>query len=147
MDSIIDFKSLLKALDYFSFDWPRQRFFKPSEFFLSPTADRLCIDNFPVDSSVYKNLGDIVYYVLVPVRIRLNQPIIITSGYRSPKLNKAVNGAERSYHIFGRAVDIYSSNLDALEKAIKVVNNSNLEFHKPVLKEFIRHKTYIHIAL
>ena len=34
------------------------------------------------------------------------QPIIISSGYRCPALNKAVGGAKRSYHLQGRAADI-----------------------------------------
>lgn len=32
--------------------------------------------------------------------------IVITSGYRCPKHNKAVGGAKRSQHVLGRAVDI-----------------------------------------
>jgi uncharacterized protein YcbK (DUF882 family) len=33
-------------------------------------------------------------------------PIVITSGYRCPKHNKAIGGAKRSQHCQGKAVDI-----------------------------------------
>lgn len=31
---------------------------------------------------------------------------IISSGYRSPKKNKAVGGAKNSYHLHGKALDL-----------------------------------------
>ena len=35
----------------------------------------------------------------------------------------------------------------SLDDAIVAVNNANLKAHRPVLKEFIRYKNFIHIAL
>jgi hypothetical protein len=40
------------------------------------------------------------------LRGRVNQPIIITSGYRCPKHNREVGGAKYSRHTLGKAVDI-----------------------------------------
>ncbi len=34
-------------------------------------------------------------------------PVFIASGYRCAKYNKAVGGAENSYHLFGMAADIW----------------------------------------
>jgi uncharacterized protein YcbK (DUF882 family) len=36
-----------------------------------------------------------------------NKDIIVTSGYRSPEHNKAVNGGTKSFHLLGKAADIY----------------------------------------
>lgn len=127
--------------------WPKTPHFKPSEFVNSRTADSLGIDNIPDDDSLWLNLFTIIEYVLIPVRKRINMPITISSGYRCPRLNFAVKGAARSYHMFGRACDIYCANLKALDDAILAVNNANLKAHRPVLKEFIRYKNFIHIAL
>lgn len=127
--------------------WPKTFHFKPSEFINSRTADSLGIDNTPDDDAIWLNLINIINYVLIPVRKRINMPIIISSGYRCPRLNFAVKGAARSYHMFGRACDIYCANLQVLDDAILAVNNANLKAHRPVLKEFIRYKTFIHIAL
>lgn len=127
--------------------WPKTIYFKPSEFINSRTADTLGIDNIPDDDAIWLNLINIINFVLIPVRKRINMPITISSGYRCPRLNFAVKGAARSYHMFGRACDIYCANLQALDDAILAVNNSNLKAHRPVLKEFIRYKNFIHIAL
>lgn len=127
--------------------WPKTTYFKPSEFVNSRTADSLGIDNMPDYDAIWFKLIDIINYVLIPVRKRINMPLIISSGYRCPRLNSAVKGAARSYHMFGRACDIYCANLKALDDAISAVNNSNLKAHRPVLKEFIRYKNFIHIAL
>lgn len=42
---------------------------------------------------------------LEKVRAALGHPIHITSGYRSPALNKAVGGAKNSAHMLGWAAD------------------------------------------
>lgn len=50
---------------------------------------------------------------LVSVREKFNTPMIINSGYRHPAHNSAINGATRSPHIYGRAVDVAVSGKDA----------------------------------
>lgn len=146
METIKDYKDLLLFLDAIHLNWPKGPF-RPSEFFLSSTADKLGISNFPDDPEVLFNLHKLVSNILVPVRKRINMPIIISSGYRCPKLNTAVGGAAHSYHMLGRAVDIYCANNKTLDDAIVAVNNVNLKAQLPVLKEFIRYKNFIHIAL
>lgn len=50
------------------------------------------------------------------VRKRLDQPIIITSGYRSPGYNSSLSGAATfSRHMYGDAVDIVSAHASAAE--------------------------------
>lgn len=44
--------------------------------------------------------------LLEKIRKRLNAPIIINSGYRTPEWNAKVGGAECSYHVKGMAADI-----------------------------------------
>ena len=45
-------------------------------------------------------------YVVSPPESGGEEPIIITSGYRSPEVNKCVGGAYSSNHLTGCAVDI-----------------------------------------
>ena len=40
------------------------------------------------------------------LRLRLNRPIFISSGFRCPEENKRVGGVPGSYHKFGMAADI-----------------------------------------
>lgn len=146
MEPIKDYKKLIALLDVIHLHWPKGNFM-PSEFFYSDTANKLGISNFPDDQQILINLLNLINNILFPVRKRINMPITISSGYRCPQLNAAVGGASRSYHLEGRAVDIYCANNKALYEAIVAVNEANLKAHRPVLKEFIRYKNFIHIAL
>ena len=79
--------------------------FRLSEFTRSATARRLGIKN-EVSSQQLSNLMLLCRYVLEPLRKRFGQPIYVNSGYRSQELNRAVGGAVKSYHLYGRAADI-----------------------------------------
>lgn len=73
----------------------------------SATATRLGIDNTP-DALVKYNLTALIDNILDPLREAWGAPIIVTSGYRCPRLNKAVGGAANSQHTKGEAADIRS---------------------------------------
>lgn len=79
--------------------------FTLSEFEKSSYAKKHNIDNSVPD----KYLLNVKRLALVLQRFRkyLGKPIYISSGYRSPQVNSGVGGASRSYHMFGRAADIY----------------------------------------
>lgn len=81
--------------------------FTLDELMKSPTATRLGIDNTPTAEHL-ENLRDLVEYILEPLRIHYGRPIIVTSGYRCARLNKAVGGSSTSQHCSGQAVDIRS---------------------------------------
>ena len=66
------------------------------------------IDNTPTREAA-ANLTALVEAVLDPLRERYGYPIYVSSGYRSPRLNKAVGGAKTSQHVSGEAADIYVS--------------------------------------
>ena len=79
--------------------------FTMEEMYASATAKRLGIDNKP---SVQKmiNLVYLCAYVLEPLRVAMNEPIKIGSGYRCEALNKAVGGVYNSQHMKGQAADL-----------------------------------------
>ena len=82
-----------------------------SEFTRSSTAERLGICNeldpfYPTHKDIIANLRNLCEQVLEPLRAYVRQPIIISSGYRSPALNQALRGAPRSQHLTGEAADI-----------------------------------------
>ena len=85
----------------------KMKYFTLRELTKSPTADRLKIDNTP-DEKTKKNLIELVDTVLDPLRESYGHPIIVTSGYRCPKLNSAVGGVKNSQHVLGQAADIRS---------------------------------------
>ena len=47
-----------------------------------------------------------VYVVLMKLRLRLKEPVVITSGYRCPEYNRRIGGVPKSAHTKGLAVDI-----------------------------------------
>lgn len=63
-----------------------------------------CGNSAPMDSAFLKALGNF--------RERLKLPIVITSGFRCNKHNKAIGGTPRSYHAIGRACDVKVKGLD-----------------------------------
>ena len=71
----------------------------------STTAKRLGIDNQP-DEWTIENLRAVGECVFQPLRDSFGCPIYVSSGYRSPELNKAIGGSLRSQHIQGRALDL-----------------------------------------
>lgn len=82
--------------------------FTLNEFINSKTAKKLGINNSPSEE-IKANLGELAT-LLEKIRIKWNSPIIITSGYRCEKLNKAVGGSKTSQHLKGQAADIISKN-------------------------------------
>lgn len=81
------------------------KYFTLSELTSSDTARRRGIDNTPSVDAIF-NLNRLVADILDPLREAYGKPIRITSGYRSPALNKAVGGVKTSHHQSGMAVDI-----------------------------------------
>ena len=59
---------------------------------------------------------------LQKVRDNIQSPIIITSGYRTPAWNAYVGGVRRSYHLYGKAVDIRVTGMPLQDLAIYVAN-------------------------
>lgn len=77
--------------------------FSLEELTASQTAARLGLDNDPPKRVV--QALERTAHGLEMVRALIQAPIIISSGYRSPLVNRAVGGAPNSQHIDGEAVD------------------------------------------
>lgn len=86
------------------------KYFSYSEFFKSDTAEKYQVNNIPEDAQLSQVLGNIkalVSNVLDPLRTRIGRPIIITSGYRSQRVNELAGGSKTSQHLSGKAADIH----------------------------------------
>ncbi len=81
------------------------KYFSIKELTKSDTAARLGIDNTP-SVAVVENLTALVDNVLDPLRELYGKPIHVSSGYRCPRLNKAVGGVASSQHLTGQAADL-----------------------------------------
>lgn len=83
------------------------KYFTHSELTRSSTAFLHKIDNTPKDPKIYDNLEALVDNVLDRAREMLGSPIIVSSGYRCPEVNRLVGGVKNSAHMRGCASDIY----------------------------------------
>lgn len=87
--------------------------FTLAELTVSQEATRRGIPNDP-DAQSLANLQLLVRHVLDPLRDALG-PVSISSGYRSPRVNKLVGGASSSQHVMGQAADFTVSGMTPME--------------------------------
>ena len=100
--------------------------FKLEEFEKSSTAIRLNIKN-KAGSGEIKNLTDLCYGILEPVRAKFEKPIMVTSGYRGPELCEAIGSKPTSQHTKGEAVDFEIAGVSNLQVAIWIENNCDFD--------------------
>ena len=78
--------------------------FSLEEFTQSQTAARAGLGNEPNTIELRDNILRVAH-LLERIRTLLGAPIIITSGYRAPRVNQLVGGAVNSAHMQGLAAD------------------------------------------
>jgi len=119
--------------------------FKLSEMEKSMTATRLGIEN-KAGSGEIKNLTDLCYEVLEPVRAKFDKPITITSGYRSEALCEAIGSKKTSQHTKGEAVDFEIIGESNLAVALWLTNNT--DFDQCILEYYTgeQNSGWIHVS-
>lgn len=125
------------------------KYFTIRELTKSETAIRKGIDNTP-DKTITRRLTELIENVLDPLREKWGAPIIVSSGYRCPKLNKAIGGAVGSQHMLGEAADIstVSDSRDDNMKLLQCLLNSGIVFDQ-VISEDVDSKNrpnWIHVS-
>ena len=121
----------------------RRNNFRASEFYYSETAEKHGIDNTPKDQNVLFNLmklADNMQYLhnFIKAQYPASQvSIVITSGYRSPKVNKLVGGSPKSAHMTGLAAD-FITRVDKmalpLEDVAKYIVESGINFDQILIE-------------
>jgi zinc D-Ala-D-Ala carboxypeptidase len=112
----------------------------------SQTASRRGIDNTP-PPEVVENLKQLCENVLEYIRVRFGKPVNVNSGYRGPKLNKAIGGAKNSQHMTGQAADIEIAGVD--NKVLFNWIKDNVEFDQLILeyyKEGVPDSGWVHVS-
>ena len=106
----------------------------------SSFAIRNNIDNTPNEKQT-ENLR-FVANNLEYIREKLgNYPILVTSGFRSKKVNKGVGGVSNSDHIEGLAVDIIVKNNKSIKDTAKQIIETQLEFDQIII-----YRKFIHLG-
>lgn len=115
--------------------------FTLDELTLSETAERLGLDNKP-GADVLANLKRTAMG-LEGVRVRLGgAPIIVSSGYRAPAVNRAIGGSANSQHMTGQAADFTSPRFGTPRQIVDALVDSDVPYDQLIL-EFGR---WVHIS-
>lgn len=106
--------------------------FSLEELTISQTAERKSIDNTPSP----KVLSALTYTAqqMELVRSLLGNSISISSGYRSPELNREVGGATNSQHVLGEAVDFTCAGFGNPRQVVQKIKESNIPFCQLILE-------------
>ena len=118
--------------------------FSLSEFTKSSTSKRLGLDNTP-SLNVIKALTYLCLHVLQPLRNWYGKAIIISSGYRSPKVNKAVGGVSTSQHMKGEAADLHLPSLEIGRRWFNYIRD-NLPFDQLIWEHDKSGTYWIHVS-
>lgn len=130
------------VLEQFSTIWRNAQTSTPDQSLLSPnfhlselirsqTASRYGISNTP-DERAIANLRLLCQEVLQPVRDHFQQPVVISSGYRSPALNTRIGGSKTSHHCRGMAADFEIPGITNYEVAKWIA--TNLQYTQLILE-------------
>lgn len=127
--------------------------FKLREFTESATAMKHGIDNRPT-LEVVENLRRLCIGTLEPLREKLQQPVVITSGYRCQQLNEIiVHTSRKSQHMSGQAADFYVSqgpvqgsrvqgSRELLIQAFRlIIEDESIDFDQIII-----YPTFIHVS-
>ena len=104
----------------------------------SSIAENRGIDNRTISILIYANLFNLIERVYIPLRNRI-EGVVISSGYRCWKLNKAVGGVANSQHLSGQAMDFYCMDKSNLERAWETLQEMNID-------QAIRYRDFIHVS-
>lgn len=117
--------------------------FRLGEFLRSPTAVRHGIDMMP-PAIVVERLTQLCLGYLEIIRLAVDAPIWITSGYRPPDLNKVIKGNSASGHMLGLAADfvVYGQDTGSVFRHIR----DQLKFDRPYDQMFLEHGQWIHLS-
>lgn len=117
--------------------------FSLAEFIRSDTAARLRINNTPTSEHM-ANL-ELLAKSLEEVRALLGKPLIITSGYRSPALNRAVDGSSTSSHSQGLAADFHCPGFGTDMDVCKAIAASGIQFDQLIYEQ--ARSTWVHFGI
>lgn len=117
------------------------KYFTLEELIFSQTASRKNLDNNPTPE-ILENLKFLAEQ-MDRVREILGHPIHVSSGYRSPEVNKAAGSkSTKSQHTQGLAMDFTCPGFGNPKKIVQAIINSGIEYDQ-VIHEF---NSWVHIS-
>lgn len=119
-------------------------YFTFREMLESETAKDYGISNIPNSLDIFRNLNFLMCNLLDPLRREMKMPIFVTSGYRSPLLNRILRGVANSQHVAGEAADIKCNLRNDTLKLWQLIKLGDYEFDQAIL---YTKRNFIHLSL
>lgn len=116
-----------------------------SEVLKSQTASRQGIDNTP-SMQVFKNIVESAVNLWQPVRDLLGVPILISSGYRTLKLNRAIRSKDSSAHTAGYAIDFSAPSFGSSTKIVNFLKGKLPAFDQLILEYPNKPNSWVHLG-
>lgn len=120
------------------------KYFSLSELTRSSTALKEGIANDPNEAQI-KDLKRLMDY-LDKVREAFGKAIIVTSGFRSERLNNAVKGDPKSQHLKGQAADIRPHDIKELRQLFATIRKVG-GFDQLIYEEPAGRTPWIHVSI
>lgn len=117
--------------------------FTLDEMTISQTAVRHGLKNQP-NARQTECLRALCESVLEPLRVLLNRPIVISSGYRSRTVNARVGGSKSSQHCLGEAADIVVPGMEVVD-VVEMIHSMRLPFDQ-LIDEGGRNGGWTHVS-
>ena len=119
--------------------------FTIEELLASKTAKESGIVNKPNTQQLI-NLVYLTAYVLEPLRVAMNEPIKISSGFRCQELNKKVGGVKNSQHLKGQAADLcIDGNIEKGKRWFEYIRK-HLEFDQLIWEHSSDGTYWVHVS-
>lgn len=126
------------------------KYFTINELCYSDTAIALGIDNTP-SPQIVQHLSELILSLLEPLREAWGTPILVSSGYRSLRLNKALKHASTtSAHLIGYAADLVPQNgkIEEFKRFVpRWLKENNVPFDQCILETDGKGKQWVHLGL
>ena len=110
------------------------------ELTVSQEAARSGLQNKPAEDHI-ENLVALCDSVLEPLRMRVRRPIVVTSGFRSPSINRRIGGASSSQHCKGQAADFIIPGMSVAE-VVMLIRRMGLPYDQ-LIDEFGK---WVHVS-
>lgn len=112
----------------------------------------MCRDGTPVPTAFMPNVRRLCETVLEPLRTRWGQPLIISSGYRTPKYNEALRkgghgAAEFSRHLSAEAADVHPVSLGMLTRLEALIEAMIADGSLPTLGGYGTYPQWVHVDI
>lgn len=125
--------------------------FNLEEMVYSSTAKQKGLKNEPNENQI-ENLKLLCEYVLEPIREKIGCPLVISSGYRSEKVNALVGGSKTSQHLLGQAADIQifdktKTNVDLFNTIVEMIRSGELQVGQVIWEFGETEPNWIHVSI